>query len=80
MTLVLTRCARCRKIQFTVFDMAGGSKYRSMWGKYYKGAEGIVYVIDSADAMRLCAPTPPLGQHPPAPACPCFICPCYMRI
>jgi GTPase SAR1 family protein len=42
-------------VQLTVFDMAGGSKYRSMWSNYYNEVNGIVYVIDSADAMRMCA-------------------------
>ena len=37
------------------FDMAGGSKYRNMWASYYGEADGLVYVVDSADAMRMCA-------------------------
>ena len=45
-------------IFFTVFDMAGGSRYRGMWANYYSEAEAIVYVIDSADAVRMCAPAP----------------------
>lgn len=40
-------------LQLTVFDMAGGSKYRNLWSNYYKEVDGIVYVVDSADAMRM---------------------------
>jgi small GTP-binding protein len=46
---------RCGNVQLTCFDMAGGSKYRNMWANYYGEVDGIVYVIDSADAMRMCA-------------------------
>jgi small GTP-binding protein len=40
-------------MQLTVFDMAGGSKYRNLWARYFAEADGVVYVIDSADAMRM---------------------------
>lgn len=39
--------------QLTVIDMAGGSRYRNMWQNYYMDAEGIIFVVDSADSMRL---------------------------
>lgn len=39
--------------QLTVIDMAGGSRYRNMWQNYYNDAEGIIFVVDSADSMRL---------------------------
>eukprot|EP00892_Ulva_mutabilis_P012006 jgi/Ulvmu1/9178/UM005_0278.1 len=43
-------------VGLTVIDMAGGSRYRNMWQNYYQEAEGIVFVIDSADALRMCVP------------------------
>lgn len=45
-------------VGLTVVDMAGGSRYRNMWQNYYKDAEGIIFVIDSADALRMCDPDP----------------------
>ena len=39
---------------FTVFDMAGGGTYRSLWEKYYSGVDAIVFVVDSSDKMRMC--------------------------
>lgn len=41
------------KIDFTVFDMSGQSKYRSLWEQYYEEAEAIIFVIDSADRLRI---------------------------
>ena len=61
----------------TVFDMAGGSRYRGMWANYFGEVEGIVYVIDSADAMRMCASNP--RASPACAACTHTDCalPCY---
>lgn len=39
---------------FTMFDMSGQGKYRNLWEHYYEEAQGIVFVIDSADTVRLC--------------------------
>jgi ADP-ribosylation factor-like protein 6 len=55
--------------QLTVVDMAGGSKYRNMWHNYYGDADGVIFVIDSADSMRLCGPQP----HRPGMPCKCWI-------
>lgn len=38
---------------FTVFDMAGGGAYRSLWETYYRGLDGIIFVVDSSDRIRL---------------------------
>ncbi|CAB3403544.1 unnamed protein product [Caenorhabditis bovis] len=35
------------------FDMAGQAKYRSMWESYYSTAQGIVFVVDSSDKLRM---------------------------
>jgi len=42
------------KVQFKVFDMGGAKKFRSLWELYYKDVQGIIFVIDSADKVRLC--------------------------
>ncbi len=51
------------KIDFTVFDMSGQSKYRQLWEQYYDESEvtkvlfifiqAIIFVIDSADKLRI---------------------------
>jgi len=41
-------------VQFSVFDMSGQSRYRSLWEQYYAAAQGIIFVIDSSDLVRMC--------------------------
>ncbi|EKX38258.1 hypothetical protein GUITHDRAFT_97017 [Guillardia theta CCMP2712] len=41
-------------INFTVFDMSGAGKYRSLWEHYYKDAQAIIFVIDCSDKLRMC--------------------------
>lgn len=38
---------------FTAFDMSGAGRYRSLWEHHFKSCQGIVFVIDSSDRMRL---------------------------
>lgn len=38
---------------FTAFDMSGATRYRSLWEHQFKSCQGIVFVIDSSDRMRL---------------------------
>ena len=33
-------------INFTIFDMSGQGRYRSLWERYYKDVEAIIYVLD----------------------------------
>ncbi|XP_055838024.1 ADP-ribosylation factor-like protein 6 [Episyrphus balteatus] len=40
-------------IGFTAIDMSGASRYRNLWEYHFKTCQGIVYVIDSSDRMRL---------------------------
>mmetsp|Transcript_19204 Transcript_19204/g.41468 ORF Transcript_19204/g.41468 Transcript_19204/m.41468 type:complete len:182 (-) Transcript_19204:442-987(-) len=40
-------------LTFTVFDMSGAGRYRSLWEEHYREAEAVVFVIDSADKFRL---------------------------
>jgi len=41
-------------VNFTVFDMSGQSRYRTLWEHYYRDVEAIVFVLDSADRVRMC--------------------------
>eukprot|EP00750_Incisomonas_marina_P001054 INCI10865.1.p1 GENE.INCI10865.1~~INCI10865.1.p1 ORF type:complete len:197 (+),score=42.89 INCI10865.1:200-790(+) len=41
-------------LKFTCFDMSGQSKYRNLWERYYADVDGIVWVIDSTDKVRMC--------------------------
>uniref|UniRef100_A0A7S0S4J2 ADP-ribosylation factor-like protein 6 n=1 Tax=Chlamydomonas leiostraca TaxID=1034604 RepID=A0A7S0S4J2_9CHLO len=40
-------------LKFTVFDMSGAGRYRTLWEQYYREAESIIFVVDSADRIRL---------------------------
>lgn len=40
-------------LRFTVFDMSGAGRYRSLWEQYYQEAEATVFVVDSADKLRM---------------------------
>jgi len=39
-------------IHFTIQDMSGAAKYRSLWKECLDQVQGIIFVIDSADDMR----------------------------
>lgn len=41
------------QLTLTAFDMSGQGRYRNLWEHYYKEAHGIIYVVDSADRMRM---------------------------
>ncbi|KAF7496479.1 ADP-ribosylation factor-like protein 6 [Sarcoptes scabiei] len=40
-------------ISLTAFDMSGQGRYRNLWEHYYEKVEGIIFVIDSTDSLRL---------------------------
>ena len=40
-------------VRFTVFDMSGSGKYRSLWEHYYSDVKGIIFVVDAADLARM---------------------------
>lgn len=40
-------------VHFTAFDMSGAGRYRNLWEHHFKLCQGIVFVIDSSDRMRL---------------------------
>ena len=41
-------------IDFDVFDMSGQGRYRNLWDYYYKDVGAIMFVIDTADKLRMC--------------------------
>jgi len=43
----------CKGLSFTAFDMSGQSRYRTLWGNYYRTTNGIIFVIDSSDKARI---------------------------
>ncbi|XP_038139712.1 ADP-ribosylation factor-like protein 6 isoform X3 [Cyprinodon tularosa] len=40
-------------LSFTVFDMSGQGRYRNLWEHYFKEGQAIIFVIDSADKLRM---------------------------
>uniref|UniRef100_A0A0N4ZXF1 ADP-ribosylation factor-like protein 6 n=1 Tax=Parastrongyloides trichosuri TaxID=131310 RepID=A0A0N4ZXF1_PARTI len=38
---------------FNAFDMSGQSKYRNLWEAHYKNVQGIIFVVDSSDRLRV---------------------------
>ena len=41
-------------LNFTVYDMSGQSRYRSLWEHYYADVQAIIFVVDSTDRIRMC--------------------------
>ena len=50
------------KISFTVFDMSGQGRYRSLWEHYYADIHAIIYVLDSTDKYRMIVAKEELSQ------------------
>merc|ERR1719281_343920 len=42
-----------RNISFTVWDIGGQDKIRKLWRHYYRGTQGLIFVIDSSDRDRI---------------------------
>ena len=42
-----------KSLQFTTFDMSGQGRYRNLWEHYYRECDGIIFVIDSSDKLRM---------------------------
>ncbi|DAZ97649.1 TPA: hypothetical protein N0F65_003967 [Lagenidium giganteum] len=49
-------------LSFTVFDMSGQSRYRSLWENYYSDVQAIIFVLDSTDTIRMCVAKDELEQ------------------
>eukprot|EP01029_Cantina_marsupialis_P005413 TRINITY_DN1586_c0_g1_i2.p2 TRINITY_DN1586_c0_g1~~TRINITY_DN1586_c0_g1_i2.p2 ORF type:complete len:195 (-),score=52.93 TRINITY_DN1586_c0_g1_i2:1215-1739(-) len=41
-------------VAFTAFDMSGQGRYRSLWEQYYTDIHAVIFVVDSADKIRMC--------------------------
>jgi GTPase SAR1 family protein len=41
-------------LSFTVMDMSGQSRYRTLWEQYYGGVQAVIFVLDSTDRIRMC--------------------------
>ena len=42
-----------RQLNFTAFDMSGQGRYRNLWEHYYNDCNGVIFVIDSSDKLRM---------------------------
>eukprot|EP00992_Anisonema_acinus_P014321 TRINITY_DN9213_c0_g1_i2.p1 TRINITY_DN9213_c0_g1~~TRINITY_DN9213_c0_g1_i2.p1 ORF type:complete len:177 (+),score=51.57 TRINITY_DN9213_c0_g1_i2:31-561(+) len=42
------------KVNFKVFDMGGAKKFRNLWEHYYRDVQGVIFVIDTSDQIRIC--------------------------
>lgn len=42
-----------RNICFTIWDVGGQKKIRTLWRHYYTGTQGLIFVVDSNDPDRL---------------------------
>lgn len=49
-------------LSFTVFDMSGQGRYRNLWEHYYKETHAIIFVVDSADTLRMAVAKDELDQ------------------
>ncbi|CAH1393742.1 unnamed protein product [Nezara viridula] len=56
-----------QNVFFTAFDMSGQGRYRYLWERYYRNCDGIIFVVDSSDRLRLAVAKEELYlllQHP----------------
>lgn len=42
-----------KKTRFNVWDVGGQDKIRPLWRHYYTGTQGLIFVVDCADADRI---------------------------
>lgn len=40
-------------LQFEAFDMGGAQRFRTMWESRYADVDCVIFVVDSADKLRL---------------------------
>uniref|UniRef100_A0A9J2PU74 ADP-ribosylation factor-like protein 6 n=1 Tax=Ascaris lumbricoides TaxID=6252 RepID=A0A9J2PU74_ASCLU len=40
-------------MSFSAYDMSGQGKYRNLWETYYKEVDGVIFVVDSSDRLRI---------------------------
>ncbi|XP_045164808.1 ADP-ribosylation factor-like protein 6 [Mercenaria mercenaria] len=54
-------------LTITAFDMSGQGRYRNLWEQYYRDCQGIIFVVDSSDKLRMVVARDELEsvlQHP----------------
>ena len=44
---------KVKSLRFSAFDMSGQGRYRNLWEAYYKESNGIIFVLDSSDKLRM---------------------------
>lgn len=42
-----------KSLTITAFDMSGQGRYRTLWEQYYRDCQGVVFVVDSSDKIRM---------------------------
>lgn len=42
-----------KHLTITAFDMSGQGRYRTLWEQYYRDCQGIIFVVDSSDKIRM---------------------------
>jgi len=53
---------KARSLNLTAFDMSGQGRYRNLWEHYYRDCNGIIFVLDSSDKLRLAVAKDELDQ------------------
>eukprot|EP00771_Trimastix_marina_P000073 gnl/Trimastix_PCT/1076.p2 GENE.gnl/Trimastix_PCT/1076~~gnl/Trimastix_PCT/1076.p2 ORF type:complete len:188 (+),score=48.63 gnl/Trimastix_PCT/1076:72-635(+) len=46
----------CENLKFTIWDVGGQKKIRTLWRHYYENSQAIIFVVDSADHGRISCP------------------------
>jgi len=44
---------KSKALTITAFDMSGQGRYRTLWEQYYRDCQGIIFVVDSSDKIRM---------------------------
>lgn len=42
-----------KSLSVTILDFSGQNRYRNLWQEFYNGVDGIIFVVDSSDLIRL---------------------------
>ena len=50
------------KLTLNMLDMSGAAKFRELWQCYYDTCDAVIFVVDSADPVRLCVVKDELSQ------------------
>src|SRR5699024_7468978 len=51
--IILTPFLLCRSYILNVWDVGGQKSLRAYWKNYYEDTDGLVFVVDSCDKLRL---------------------------